>query len=74
MGFMGKELWYNQPIIFNILFMAKKSEDKRGLIIGAGVLLGLGVGFFVMEFNALYFVGSIMVGLGLGMALSYFVK
>ena len=42
----------------------KEKKDKKGLTIGAGCLLGLGVGFFLLERSALYFVACIMVGMG----------
>ena len=41
--------------------------DKSTWAIGGGVLLGIGVGFFFLEQSALYFVGSILSGLGLGL-------
>jgi hypothetical protein len=46
--------------------MATKKEDKSSWAIGGGVLLGIGVGFFLLP-NALAFVGSILAGLGLGL-------
>lgn len=47
--------------------MAKKEEDKSTWAIGGGLLLGLGVGFFLLQASALAFVGSIIAGLGLGL-------
>ena len=41
-------------------------EDKSSWAIGGGIMLGIGVGFFMLP-NALAFVGSIMAGLGLGL-------
>ena len=38
--------------------------------IGGGVLLGIGVGFFFLQESPLYFVGSIMAGLGLGLMIA----
>ena len=46
--------------------MATKKEDKSSWAIGGGVLLGIGVGFFLLP-NALAFVGSILAGFGLGL-------
>ena len=40
------------------------------LAIGGGMLLGLGSGFFLLQMNALYFVGSILAGLGLGLIIA----
>jgi len=44
-----------------------KGNDRSTWAIGAGVLLGIGVGFFFLQKSALAFVGSILVGLGLGL-------
>jgi hypothetical protein len=41
--------------------------DKSSWAVGGGILLGVGVGFFLLEQSALYFVGSIVAGLGLGL-------
>ena len=46
-----------------------KKQDKGDLAIGGGLLLGLGVGFFLLP-DGLAFVGSILVGLGLGLIIS----
>lgn len=37
--------------------------------VGGGLLLGNGVGFFYLEESALYFIGSTIVGLGIGLIL-----
>lgn len=42
-------------------------SDKSTWAIGGGVLLGLGVGFFFLEQSALYFVGCILAGIGVGL-------
>lgn len=42
-------------------------SDKSTWAIGGGVILGLGVGFFFLQQSALYFVGSILAGLGVGL-------
>lgn len=42
-------------------------SDKSTWAIGGGVLFGLGVGFFFLDQSALYFVGSILAGLGVGL-------
>jgi hypothetical protein len=54
--------------------MEKTEQDKSGVIIGGGLLLGLGVGFFLLEYSPLFFLGSILAGLGLGLILSTLVK
>ena len=46
------------------------TEKKAGMskgIIGAGVLIGTGVGFFFLEISEKVFVGCILLGLGLGL-------
>jgi hypothetical protein len=45
-------------------------QDKSTWAIGGGVLVGLGVGFFFLTISPLYFVGSMMVGLGIGIIVS----
>ena len=50
--------------------MSNKKEDKSTWAIGGGVIVGLGVGFFFLTQSPLYFVGSMMSGLGLGIIVS----
>ena len=45
----------------------EKKEDKSTWAIGGGILLGLGVGFFFLHQSALFFVGSLIAGLGVGL-------
>jgi hypothetical protein len=47
-----------------------KQDDRSTWAIGGGVLLGIGVGFFYLQESVLAFVGSIMVGLGLGLMIT----
>jgi uncharacterized membrane protein len=47
-----------------------KGKPDSSWAVGGGVLLGLGVGFFLLQYSALYFVGSILVGLGLGLVVA----
>jgi len=49
--------------------MSDKSNksDKTTWAIGGGVLFGLGVGLFFLHQSALYFVGSLIAGLGVGL-------
>jgi len=51
-----------------------KDDDKTGLIIGGGTMLGLGTGFFLLSINPLFFVGSIMAGIGVGLIVAYVLK
>jgi hypothetical protein len=46
---------------------SNKKSDKSTWAIGGGILLGLGVGFFFLHQSALFFVGSLLAGLGLGL-------
>ena len=46
---------------------ASKKPDKTAWAVGGGVLFGLGVGFFFLHQSALYFVGSLIAGLGVGL-------
>jgi hypothetical protein len=50
--------------------MTLRKEDKNTWAIGGGVIVGLGVGFFLLPISTIYFVGSLMVGLGLGIIVS----
>ena len=45
-------------------------QDKSTWAIGGGLLAGLGVGFFFVKENPLAFVGSLLVGLGLGLVIT----
>jgi len=47
--------------------MANFYRDKSIWAIGGGLLLGLGVGFVFLQTSALWFVGCIIGGLGLGL-------
>ena len=50
----------------------KKScaETIMGLIMGGTTMIGLGVGFFLLEISSLAFVGSLMTGIGLGLLIA----
>ena len=47
-----------------------KRDDKSSWAIGGSLMMGIGAGFFVLHYSALYFVGCIMLGLGLGLVLA----
>ena len=47
-----------------------KKDDKSSWAIGGGLLMGMGVGFFFLMESVFAFVGSILVGLGLGLMIS----
>ena len=48
----------------------KKDDDRKGMIIGGTTLLGLAVGFYLLQYNALYFVGSLLAGIGIGLIIA----
>jgi len=50
--------------------MTKKKDDKSTWAIGGGVLMGIGVGFFFVRQSPLAFVGSMLVGLGIGLVIT----
>jgi hypothetical protein len=47
-----------------------QTSDKSTWAIGGGLLMGLGVGFFVLQQSALAFLGSLIAGLGIGLLLA----
>ena len=50
--------------------MTKKKDDKSTWAIGGGILMGIGVGFFFVRESPLAFVGSMLVGLGIGLVIT----
>ena len=48
----------------------QKKNNKSGWIIGGTTLVGIGVGFIFLQQSALYFVASILVGIGLGLVIA----
>jgi len=50
--------------------MKQKTAQKDTWATGGGILLGVGAGFFFLEKSPLMFVGSIMLGLGLGLIIT----
>ena len=49
------------------LIMANNDSDKSTWAIGGGTLLGVGIGLAVLKISVLWFVGSIIAGIGLGL-------
>ncbi len=47
----------------------EKKMDRSGWAVGGGVMIGLGVGFFLLHLSVFYFVGSIIGGIGLGLVI-----
>jgi len=63
------------PILFKMeIVMAKNSNNKEGAIIGGSVLMGVGIGFALLELSPLFFLASILTGLGFGLVVSQFVS
>ena len=50
--------------------MKLKNDDKSTWAIGGGVVMGTGAGFFFLQTSALAFVGSILIGLGIGLLIT----
>ena len=49
--------------------------SRRGAwIVGGGTLIGLGVGLILLQTSVLWFVASILIGIGLGLAISAFLE
>lgn len=47
--------------------MASESKDKGSWAIGGCTLIGLGVGLVYLQANVLWFVASILIGIGAGL-------
>jgi hypothetical protein len=47
-----------------------KKNDKSAWIIGGTTLIGIGVGFIFLRESALFFVASILIGIGLGLVIT----
>jgi len=51
----------------------EKKNDKSNWVIGGTTLIGIGVGLIFLKTSALFFVASILIGIGSGLVLSPFV-
>jgi F0F1-type ATP synthase assembly protein I len=51
-----------------------KNVDKSSWIIGGMTLVGVGVGFVFLQTSALFFVASILIGIGLGIVIASIVS
>ena len=51
-----------------------KKDKKSEWAIGAGTLLGMGVGFFFLMDNIFAFVGCMFIGIGLGFVVALLIK
>jgi hypothetical protein len=45
-------------------------EDKSTWAIGGTTLIGIGVGFIFLQKSALFFVASVLIGIGLGLVIT----
>jgi len=50
--------------------MNNKQDDKSTWAIGGTTMIGVGVGLFLLQTSALYFAGSIICGIGLGLVIT----
>ncbi len=50
--------------------MTTKKEDKSTWAIGGMAMVGVGVGLFFVQSNAILFVASILIGIGLGLVIA----
>jgi hypothetical protein len=47
-----------------------KHGDRSSFIIGGTTVIGVGIGFIFLKTSALFFVASILIGVGTGLLLS----
>jgi len=50
--------------------MGNLLRDKSTWSIGGGTMLGVGIGLIFLQISALWFVGSIIAGIGLGLVIT----
>ena len=50
--------------------MTNKKDDKSTWAVGGGIMIGVGAGFFFLPHAPMYFVGCILLGLGLGLIIT----
>jgi len=49
---------------------SKRSGDKSTWAIGGTTLMGIGVGFIFLKVSPLFFVASILIGIGIGLVIT----
>lgn len=54
--------------------MAENSRDKSSWAIGGCTLIGIGVGFIFLQTHILWFVASILIGIGAGLVLGSYLS
>ncbi len=47
-----------------------KKDDKSTWVIGGTTLIGIGVGFIFLKTSVLFFVASILIGIGSGLVIT----
>ena len=48
----------------------EKKADKGSWVIGGTTLIGVGVGFILLQTSALLFIASILIGIGVGIVIA----
>jgi F0F1-type ATP synthase assembly protein I len=51
-------------------FEVEKMSDKGSWAIGGTTLIGIGIGFIFLRTSALFFVASVLVGVGAGLVIA----
>ncbi len=51
---------------------SENQDDKSYWAIGGSIMIGIGVGFFFLLTNPMFFVACIMIGIGVGLVLEAF--
>ena len=54
--------------------MATELKDKGSWAIGGGTLIGLGAGLIFLQTSALWFVGSLLIGIGGGLVVAALIR
>ena len=55
-------------------FEVDNKSDKSSWAIGGTTLIGVGVGLIFLKTSVLFFVASILIGIGLGLVLASFIS
>jgi len=51
----------------------KRNESKNSWVIGGTTMIGLGVGFILLQYSVMYFVASLMIGIAVGLLAAPFI-
>ena len=55
-------------------FEVEKKSDKSSWAIGGTTLIGVGVGLIFLKTSVIFFVASILIGIGLGLVIASFIS